>query len=84
MAGKITIEVIGPGCPFCKRLSKLVREVSTEQGIDADIVHVTDLKTFLRHIPFTPVLKVNGHIVHRGKRFPGKDKLWDLIRSVDE
>ena len=82
MAGKITIEVIGPGCPFCKRLYQLVREVANEQGIDSVIVHVTDLKTVLRHIPFTPVLKVNGHIVHRGKRLPEKDKLWDIIRSA--
>ena len=82
MAGKITIEVIGPGCYFCKRLYQLVREVATEQGIDSDIVHATDLKTVLRHIPFTPVLKVNGHIVHRGKRLPEKDKLWDIIRSA--
>lgn len=78
--GKITIEVIGPGCYFCKRLYQRVREVAAEQGLDADIFHVTDIKTVLRHIPFTPVLKVNGKIVHRGKRLPDKDKLGNLIR----
>ncbi len=82
MAGKITIEVIGPGCSFCKRLCQQVREVMSEQGIDSDIFHVTNLKTVLRYIPFTPVLKVNGQIVHRGKRLPEKDKLWDLICSA--
>ena len=68
----ITIEVIGPGCYFCKKLYKRVGEVVAEQDIDADIVHVTDIKTVLRYIPFTPVLKVNGKIVHRGKRLPEK------------
>ena len=81
MAGKITIEVIGPGCSFCRDLYRRVGEVVVERGMDAEMVHVTDLKTVLRYIPFTPVLKVDGRIVHRGKRLPEKDKLWDLIRS---
>jgi len=81
MAGKITIEVIGPGCSFCRDLYRRVGEVVAEQGMDAEMAHVTDLKTVLRYIPFTPVLKVDGRIVHRGKRLPEKDRLWDLIRS---
>ncbi len=81
MTGKITIEVIGPGCPFCRRLYQRVQEVVAEQGIDSDIVHVTNLKTVLRYIPFTPALKVNGRIVHRGKFLPKKDKLFKLIRD---
>ncbi len=77
---RIRIEVIGPGCPFCRKLHKRVREVLAEQGMEAEIVHVTDLMTVLKHIPFTPVLKVNGDIVHRGKWLPGKDKLRELIK----
>ena len=79
MVGKITIEVIGPGCSFCRDLYQQVREVVAERGMDAEMVHVTDLKTVLRYIRFTPVLKVDGRIVHRGKRLPEKDKLWELI-----
>jgi len=79
MAGKITIEVIGPGCSFCKKLYQRVREVVAEHDMDADIVHVTNLKTVLRYIPFTPVLKVNGRIVHRGKHLPEKEKILKLI-----
>jgi len=30
IAGKMTIEVIGPGCSFCKRLYQLAREVADE------------------------------------------------------
>ena len=82
IAGKITIEVIDLGCSFCTRLYQRVGDVVAEQDMDADIVHVTNLKTVLRYIPFTPVLKVNGCIVHRGKRLPEKDKLWNLIRFV--
>ncbi len=77
---KMMIEVIGPGCPFCRKLHKRVREVVAEQGMEAEIVHVTDLMAVLKHIPFTPVLKVNGEIVHRGKWLPGKDKLREFIK----
>lgn len=76
---KITIEVIGPGCSYCKKLYQRVWEVAAEQGMAADIVHVTDPKTVLRYIPFTPVLKVNGRIVHRGKRLPEKEKILGLL-----
>ena len=79
--GRIKIEVIGPGCSFCRDLYRRVRETVVEQGMDAEMVHVTDLKTVLRYTPFTPVLKVDGRIVHWGKRLPKKEKLWDLIRS---
>jgi len=79
--GKIMIEVIGPGCSFCRDLYRRVGEVVAERGMDAEIAHVTDLKTVLRYIPFTPVLKVDGRIVHRGKPLPKKERLWELIRS---
>ncbi|HRV45589.1 MAG TPA: thioredoxin family protein [Smithellaceae bacterium] len=81
---KTTIEVIGPGCYFCKRLYSLVQEVAGEQGIHADIVHVTNLTTVLRYIPFTPVLKINDQIVHRGKHLPEKNKLRSLLCFNEE
>ena len=74
MAGKIMIEAIGPGCSNCRDLYRRVGKVVAERGMDARVAHVTDLKTILRYIPFTPVLKVDGRIVHRGKRLPKKDK----------
>lgn len=69
------IEIIGPGCPFCKSLSKRVGEVVRENGIAAEVEHVTDLKTCLKYIPRTPVLIVDGQVRHKGKWLPDKDKL---------
>jgi hypothetical protein len=77
---KTAIEVIGPGCSFCRDLCQRVRDVVAAQRMEADVRHITDLKVVMRYIPFTPVLKVNGRIVHRGKRLPETDKLWMLIR----
>ncbi|MCU0577880.1 MAG: rhodanese-like domain-containing protein [Desulfobacterota bacterium] len=39
MAEKMIIEVIGPGCPFCRTLYKRVKEVVSEKGIEADVPH---------------------------------------------
>ncbi|HQP29865.1 MAG TPA: thioredoxin family protein [Deltaproteobacteria bacterium] len=76
------IEVIGPGCPFRKTLSKRVNEVVSENGIVAEIEHVTDLKICLKYIPRTPVLAVDGQVRHRGKWLPDKKRLKALLIGV--
>lgn len=75
----INIEVIGPGCRFCKKLHDLVNQVVVEQGIDAKVTYVTELKKVIRYVPFTPVLKINGKMAHRGKFLPSKEKIAALI-----
>lgn len=76
------IEVIGPGCPFCKRLYKRVREVAAAERIEAEILHVKDLRTSLKYFPHTPVLIADGRILHRGKRLPSKERILELLREV--
>ncbi len=73
------IEVIGPGCPFCKILCKRTKEVVKENNIDAEVLHVTDFKSFLKYFPMTPVLIVDGEIRHRGKWLPRKPKIKRLL-----
>jgi len=73
------IDVIGPGCPFCRRLYKRVTEVVEEKGTPAEVEHVTDLRTALKYFPRTPVLLVDGQIVHRGKRLPTKERVAELL-----
>jgi small redox-active disulfide protein 2 len=77
----MNIEVIGPGCYFCKRLYRSVKEVVEEKGINADVKHITDFKTFIKHFPFTPVLLVDGERVHRGKILPKKNRIAELLTS---
>ena len=73
------IEVIGPGCPFCKILYKRTKEVVKENNMDAEVFHVTDFKLFLKYFPMTPVLIVDGEIRHRGKWLPNKKKILKLL-----
>ena len=73
------IEVIGPGCPFCKILYKRVNEVVKEKKISADVQHVTDFKSFMKYFPMTPVLIVDGEVRHKGKWLPNKEKIIKLL-----
>ena len=73
------IEVVGPGCRFCRRLHRRVEEVVREKGVGAEVLHVTDLGTALKYFPRTPVLLVDGRIVYRGKRLPAKEKVAELL-----
>lgn len=75
------IEVVGPGCPFCKRLYKRVREVAEAERLQAEILHVKDLRTALKYFPHTPVLIADGRILHRGKRLPSKERILELLRE---
>ncbi|MFO7557812.1 MAG: thioredoxin family protein [Desulfobacterales bacterium] len=74
------IEVIGPGCPFCRTLRKRVKEVVQESKISADVQHVTDFKSWIRYFPMTPVLILDGEVIHRGKWLPNKDKIKRLLQ----
>jgi arsenate reductase len=73
------IEVIGPGCPFCRQLLKRVQEVAAENRIPAQVEHVKDLGTALKYFPRTPVLRVDGEVVHRGKRLPAKEQIAAIL-----
>jgi small redox-active disulfide protein 2 len=73
------IEIIGPGCPFCKTLYKRVEEVVNENGLDAQIEHIKDFGTFIRYFPRTPVLIVDGQVLHKGKLLPDKEKLKTML-----
>ncbi len=47
--GSIKIEVIGPGCRFCKKLYDLTSDIVKEKGIDAELLHVTELQQVYNH-----------------------------------
>ncbi len=76
------IEVIGPGCPFCKTLYKRVNEVVKENNIDAEVTHLTDFQSWIKHFPMTPALIVDGEVRHRGKWLPNKKKILTLLTKV--
>lgn len=65
---KKTIQILGPGCPKCKKLADESEKAATELGLDFEIVKVTDLKEIMKYgVLTTPGLAVDGKVKAVGK-----------------
>ncbi len=78
----IKIEVMGPGCPKCKKLMKLVESVVEEMKVDAEVVKVEDLDTMVdRGVMVTPTMFIDGEAVSVG-RVPGPEEIKRMISNA--
>jgi len=73
------IEILGTGCPKCKSLENITREVVKQMGIDAYIRKVEDIVEIMKfNVMTTPALVVDGKVVLKG-RIPSVDELKELL-----
>jgi small redox-active disulfide protein 2 len=71
---KMKIEILGMGCPKCKKLTENVKKAVEEAGVKADIEKVEEMDKIVAYgVMMTPALVLDGKIVSSGK-----------IASVDE
>lgn len=77
----VKIEILGTGCPNCRRLLSHVEQAVKELGIQAEIVKVDDLAEIMnRGIMFTPALYVNGEAKAVG-RVPPVEEIKRMLRG---
>ncbi len=68
------IELLGTGCPNCKRLEENTRKALEESGKKADIVKVTDIREIMSYgVMSMPAIVIDGKVISYGK-----------VNSVDE
>jgi len=68
------IEILGTGCPKCKKLFENAQEAVKNLGTSADVVKVEDIQQIMNAgVMFTPALAVDGEVKSVGK-----------VLSVDE
>ncbi|MCX6220942.1 MAG: thioredoxin family protein [Bacteroidia bacterium] len=73
------IKILGPGCPKCKTLEKITREVVEQNGIDATITKVDDIMEIMKYgVMTTPALVVNGKVEIKG-RVPSSDEIKQVL-----
>lgn len=73
------IEILGPGCPKCKKLYELTRQVVEAAGIEATIEKVEDINVIVSYGVFmTPALVVDGQVKSSGKVLKEKEILKAL------
>lgn len=62
------IEVLGSGCPNCRKLEANAREAIVMAGVEAEVRHVTDPREIVaRGVMSTPGLVIDGKVVSTGR-----------------
>ena len=73
------IKILGTGCPKCKTLERITREVVEQNGIKATIIKVDDITEIMKyHIMATPALVVNENIEIKG-RVPSAAEIKNVL-----
>ena len=73
------IKILGPGCPKCKTLDKITREVVEKNGLSATVTKVEDIMEIMKYgVMSTPALVVDGKVVVKG-RVPSAEEIRQLL-----
>ena len=77
------IKILGSGCAKCKTLEKLTSDVVTQNGIDATITKVEDIREIMKFgVMTTPALVVDGKVEIKG-RIPSSDEIKQVLTKID-
>ena len=73
------IKILGTGCPKCKTLEKITREVVEQNGFDATITKVEDIMDIMNYnVMSTPALVVNEKVEIKG-RIPSAEEIRQVL-----
>ena len=73
------LQVLGPGCPKCAKLTDQVKTAVEQLGIDATVEKVTDINEITSFgVMMTPALVVDGEVKVVGK-VPSADEIKQLL-----
>jgi small redox-active disulfide protein 2 len=74
------LQILGTGCPKCKKLTVLTEQAAKELGLDYEIIKVTDINEIMNFgVMMTPGLAVDGEVKVAG-RIPGVEEIKKLIQ----
>lgn len=75
------IKILGTGCPKCKSLEKLTREVVEQNNIQASVTKVEDIMDIMNYgVMSTPALVVNEKVEIKG-RIPSVDEIVSVLKK---
>ena len=64
----IEVEILGTGCKKCQQLEANAKEAIAKLGIDAEVIHITDvIEIAKRGVMSTPALAVNKTVISQGQ-----------------
>ncbi len=73
------IQILGTGCPKCKKLAENAEAAAKELGIEFEIEKVTDINEIMKFgVMMTPALVVDGEVKVVGK-VPSPDEINQML-----
>jgi small redox-active disulfide protein 2 len=73
------IEILGTGCPKCRKLEAEARQAADDLGLEYEIIKVTDIQKITSYgVMMTPALVIDGAVKCFG-RVPSIDELKQMI-----
>ena len=72
------VQILGIGCPKCRKLEANAKKAIEELGIDAEVEKVQDIKEITKFgVLMTPALAIDGKVKCSGEiASPKKIKKW--------
>jgi len=75
------IQVLGSGCPTCKRLYELTLQAVKELNLNEDVEYITDISKIIEMgVMSSPVLAVDGKPVLVGQ-VPEVEKIKNILKE---
>ena len=76
------IQILGTGCPKCKKLAQNAQAAVNSLGIECEIEKVTDINSIMKFgVMMTPALAIDGQVKIVGKVPPPED-IEDMINNL--
>ncbi len=73
------MQVLGTGCPKCKKLAENAEAAVASLGLDCDVEKVTDINEIMKFgVMMTPALAIDGQVKVVGK-VPSPDEIKKML-----
>jgi small redox-active disulfide protein 2 len=74
------IEILGTGCPKCKKLEENARKALEETGKKAEVIKITDINEIIeREVMTTPAIVIDGKVKASG-RIPDVEEIKKWLK----
>ena len=78
------IEILGTGCPKCKKLMELAEKAVKDIGVSAEISKVEKINDIMNYgVMITPALVIDGEVKVAG-RIPTEDEIKNWIKEIQK
>ncbi len=78
------VQILGTGCPKCKKTEQNALEALTNLGIQADVEKITDINQIMDFgVMVTPALAINGAVQFSGK-VPAVAEIEQVLQNQEK